>query len=165
MTFWTEMAVGDRRLWLVGGEAGLRAVQFAPRPEEGGARDDAHPLLAEAVRQMRAYFEGRLRVFDLPLELAGTPFQLRVWDHVRRIPYGKVRSYGEVAAAIGTPRAVRAVGGANGRNPVPIVVPCHRVIGSGGRLVGYGGGLEWKRFLLDLEAGRGRRTRTWMQLY
>jgi methylated-DNA-[protein]-cysteine S-methyltransferase len=105
------------------------------------------------VRQLTAYFEGRLREFDLALDPEGTPFQLRVWEELRRIPYGEVRSYSDVAAAIGQPKAVRAVGAANGSNPIPIVVPCHRVTGANGKLTGYGGGLPLKRYLLDLEAG------------
>ena len=100
---------------------------------------------------MRAYFAGKLRAFDLPLDLGGTPFQLRVWHELERIPYGETRSYLQIAAAIGAPKAVRAVGAANGANPIPIVVPCHRVIGSGGKLVGYGGGLPLKKRLLTLE--------------
>jgi O-6-methylguanine DNA methyltransferase len=93
-----------------------------------------------------------LRDFVLPLDLRGTLFQKRVWQELCRIPYGETRSYRFVADSIGVPKAVRAVGAANGRNPVPIVVPCHRVIGAGGSLVGYGGGLPMKKFLLDLEA-------------
>ena len=109
-------------------------------------------LLAEAVRQLHAYFAGELRDFDLPLELEGTDFQLRVWNALRTIGYGETRSYAEIAGAIGAPKAVRAVGAANGRNPVSIVVPCHRVIGANGRLTGYGGGLPLKKRLLDMEA-------------
>jgi methylated-DNA-[protein]-cysteine S-methyltransferase len=110
----------------------------------------------EAVRQLEAYFAGALRQFDLPLAPEGTPFQLRVWRALRDIPYGETTSYGEVARRIGKPAAVRAVGAANGRNPLAIVIPCHRVIGSNGRLVGYGGGLPMKAALLELER-RGAR--------
>jgi methylated-DNA-[protein]-cysteine S-methyltransferase len=102
---------------------------------------------------LQAYFAGDLRRFCLPLELAGTPFQKRVWAWLETIPYGETRSYRQVAEAIGLPQAVRAVGAANGANPAPIVIPCHRVIGAGGKLVGYGGGLELKRRLLSFEAG------------
>src|ERR1019366_8236286 len=97
------------------------------------------------------YFAGQLRRFDLPLDPLGTDFQMRVWRELERIPYGETRSYLQMATAIGSPRAVRAVGEANGANPIPIVVPCHRVIGAGGRLVGYGGGLPLKKRLLQLE--------------
>jgi O-6-methylguanine DNA methyltransferase len=114
-------------------------------------RPGKHAIAAEAERQLRAYFGGELRQFDLPLDLRGTDFQLRVWRELESIPYGETRSYSQIAAAIGAPQAVRAVGAANGANPIPIVVPCHRVIGSGGKLVGYGGGLPLKKRLLELE--------------
>ena len=107
--------------------------------------------LEHAVKQLTEYFDGRRRRFDLPVDLYGTPFQLRVWRELQSIPYGEVRSYKELARAIGAPKAVRAVGGANNKNPVPILVPCHRVIGSNGSLVGYGGGLSIKEYLLKLE--------------
>lgn len=108
-------------------------------------------VLAEASRQLMAYFDGRLRLFDLPLAPAGTPFQLAVWEALQTIPYGDTWSYTELAERIDRPAAVRAVGAANGQNPLPIVVPCHRVIGSNGKLVGFGGGLEMKRALLAIE--------------
>ncbi len=111
------------------------------------------PLLAEAAAQMAAYFDGKLRCFDLPLDLGGTDFQRRVWDQLLEIPYGETRTYAQLAAAIRHPAATRAVGGANGQNPVAIIVPCHRVIRTGGGLGGYGGGLDAKRALLDLERG------------
>ncbi|HLI83789.1 MAG TPA: methylated-DNA--[protein]-cysteine S-methyltransferase [Bryobacteraceae bacterium] len=114
---------------------------------------DSHPLLVEAARQLAAYFRGALHDFDLPLEMHGSAFQLGVWKHLLEIPYGQTRSYGELARALGAPKAVRAVGAANGANPIPIVVPCHRVIGSNGTLTGYGGGLPLKQRLLDLERG------------
>jgi methylated-DNA-[protein]-cysteine S-methyltransferase len=112
--------------------------------------DDAVPFV-EAKRQLAAYFRGDLEEFDLPLAPAGTEFQRRVWQELARIPYGATISYGELARRVGNPKAARAVGLANGRNPVPIVVPCHRVIGSDGRLSGYGGGLGRKEALLALE--------------
>ena len=107
--------------------------------------------LAEATRQFAAWFAGELHEFDLPLHPRGTPFQLAVWEGLRRIPYARTISYGELARAIGRPRAMRAVGAANGANPLSIVVPCHRVIGSNGSLTGYGGGLDAKRWLLAHE--------------
>ncbi len=112
---------------------------------------DANPLLTEAIRQLRAYFRGELREFTLPLEMQGTSFQKQVWRELLKIPYGETRSYADLATSIGVPKAVRAVGAANGANPIAIVIPCHRVIGSSGKLVGYGGGLELKRELLKLE--------------
>jgi methylated-DNA-[protein]-cysteine S-methyltransferase len=113
---------------------------------------DAAPF-AEAARQLAAYFAGKLTAFDLPLEPAGTEFQRGVWAALRTIPYGETWSYAQLADKVGNPSAVRAVGMANGRNPIALVIPCHRVIGSDGSLTGYGGGLDRKRFLLDLESG------------
>lgn len=113
-------------------------------------RDDA--ALAPVVVQMEAYFAGELTAFDLPIELRGTPFQQRVWATLQEIPYGETISYGELARRLGNPKASRAVGLANGRNPVAIVVPCHRVIGADGSLTGYGGGLDRKVWLLEHEA-------------
>ena len=108
--------------------------------------------LAEVTRQLREYFAGERREFDLPLRLSGTEFQVSVLEALQEIPYGETTSYGEIAKRIGRPKAVRAVGAANGRNPIPIVVPCHRVIGSTGDLTGFGGGLDTKEALLRLEA-------------
>jgi len=153
MLEWADIEVdGDLALRLLAAPAGIRAIWFDPN---GGPKDarrnDANPLLLEAARQLRAYFDGSLREFHLPLDMAGTAFQMRVWGELLAIPYGETRSYAGIAAAIDSPRAVRAVGAANGANPVPIVVPCHRVVGSGGKLVGYGGGLALKKRLLELE--------------
>jgi methylated-DNA-[protein]-cysteine S-methyltransferase len=124
---------------------------------DGAARDTGGPF--EAVReQLDAYFSGELETFDVPLALDGTDFQLRVWDQLTRIPFGETISYSELARRLGDPKLVRAVGLANGRNPVSIIVPCHRVIGADGSLVGYGGGLERKQWLLEHEAvASGRR--------
>jgi methylated-DNA-[protein]-cysteine S-methyltransferase len=108
-------------------------------------------VLAQAVRELDEYFAGTRREFEVELGLQGTPFQLAVWDALRAIPYGATASYGDIALAVGRPNAVRAVGQANGRNPLAIVVPCHRVIGSDHTLTGYGGGIDRKRFLLALE--------------
>ena len=110
------------------------------------------PLLRVAKQQLSEYFAGQRTVFDLPIKTAGTAFQQQVWQALKAIPYGETRSYKEIAAAIGNPKAVRAVGGANNKNPISIVIPCHRVIGSSGQLVGYGGGLDAKVFLLALES-------------
>jgi methylated-DNA-[protein]-cysteine S-methyltransferase len=125
--------------------------RHVPPIAEGCRRDDAaFPKVAD---QLAAYFAGELTEFDLAIELGGSPFQRRVWEALLDIPYGRTSSYGELAARIGKPGAARAVGLANGRNPIAIVVPCHRVIGASGTLTGYGGGLERKRHLLDLESG------------
>jgi methylated-DNA-[protein]-cysteine S-methyltransferase len=129
------------------------------RPGEevvGSAGKPAAEPFTTAADQLARYFAGQLTEFDLPLAPAGTRFQRAVWDALRQIPYGETWSYGQLASKIGNPAAVRAVGLANGRNPIALVVPCHRVIGADGSLTGYGGGLDRKRFLLDLEA-RGAR--------
>jgi len=144
---WMESPVG--RLLLAGDEKGLRKLLFAGNPEPGWREDPA--ALAEPVRQLRAYFAGELHNFELPLAPEGTPFQLRVWRELCRIPYGQTISYGELARRVGSPKASRAVGLANGANPISIIVPCHRVIGSNGKLTGYGGGLKNKEWLLGLE--------------
>ncbi|GLR10018.1 glycosyltransferase [Mixta theicola] len=124
----------------------LRRIRLTPVTE-----DPQHPLLLEAERQLNAYFNGELRQFTVPLDFTGTEFQKKVWQALVAIPYGETRSYAEIARAIGHPAAVRAVGAANGRNPVSIIAPCHRVIGSNGKLTGFAGGLEAKAFLLAIE--------------
>ncbi len=134
--------------------AGLRAVRFAvdgaaAEPEPAWTRDDS--ALAEPARQLAAYFDGRLRRFDLPLAPQGTAFQRSVWDLLATIPWGETTSYGAIAQALGKPGSARAVGAANGANPLPIVLPCHRVVGADGSLTGFGGGLEAKRWLLGHE--------------
>ncbi|MEV8589232.1 methylated-DNA--[protein]-cysteine S-methyltransferase [Streptomyces sp. NPDC051180] len=123
------------------------------RPSEETFGDPDPRPFGEAVRQLDAYFAGELTTFELPLKLIGTPFQLRVWERLLRIPYGETRTYGELAEELGSPGASRAVGLANGKNPVSIIVPCHRVIGAGGGLTGYGGGLDRKQRLLAFESG------------
>lgn len=152
MVAWTEFSfVDDLKLRLVASNSGLRAVQFLPFPLAGGTRSDAHELLLESARQLREYFARKRRVFEIPLDLQGTEFQKTVWRQLQEIPFGETRSYAQIAQAVGRPKAVRAVGAANGSNPAAIVVPCHRVIGSGGSLTGYGGGLPLKKRLLELE--------------
>ena len=141
---------------IVGGAAGIQGLSYAehrpaPDPARFGDRDDA--ALADASTQLLEYLAGERTAFDLALDPVGTPFQLRVWEALRAIPYGETRTYGWLAASIGQPTAVRAVGLANSRNPISIVVPCHRVVGASGALTGYAGGIECKRTLLDLESG------------
>jgi len=116
------------------------------------ADEPSDAVLDEAARQLAAYFAGDRHDFDVPLEPAGTPFQQRVWQALQQVEYGSTTSYGALAAELGKPNAARAVGAANGSNPIAIIIPCHRVIGAGGSLVGYGGGLERKRWLLNLES-------------
>lgn len=152
--YYTHMASPIGRLLLTGDDAGLTLIglpgdRYAREPAPDWRADTA-PFDA-ALDQLDAYFAGARTDFDLALAPRGTPFQHAVWDALRAIPYGATRSYGEIAEAIGRPTASRAVGAANGRNPLPIVVPCHRVIGSTGKLTGFGGGLETKAVLLALE--------------
>jgi methylated-DNA-[protein]-cysteine S-methyltransferase len=131
-------------------DAGICRVRFEGPVDAGNGGD---PLLAKAADQIRDYFAGRLTEFDLPLSIrGGTPFERAVWAGIAAIPYGEMRTYGQIAAGVGDRDAARAVGIACNRNPLPIVVPCHRVVGAGGKLVGFGGGLPRKRFLLELEA-------------
>ncbi|BFT31889.1 methylated-DNA--[protein]-cysteine S-methyltransferase [Alteromonas sp. D210916BOD_24] len=132
-------------------ERGVTAIGFVD------TIDEASPsaLTQEACAQLTAYFDRKLRQFDLPLAAQGTAFQLKVWHALQQIGYGQTASYLDVATAIGNPKSVRAVGSANGRNPIAIVVPCHRIIGSNRTLTGYAGGLERKQFLLNLEGAQG----------
>ena len=153
---WMQTPIG--RLLLISDKNGLRRLDFA----NGNSRPDpawhkSPDALKETILQLRAYFARELEEFDVPLAPEGTPFQKIVWRHLCEIPYGETISYGELARRIGIPKASRAVGLANGANPVPIIIPCHRVIGSNGKLTGYGGGLSVKEKLLALEAqGRTR---------
>lgn len=153
------------KLLLRADDSGLTAVYFEEHrgradgetwPADGPSSPDAHApaessVLAAAAAQLAAYFDGRLTAFDLPLSARGTPFQERVWAALRAIPYGQTISYAELARRVDAPRAVRAVGAANARNPLSIVVPCHRVIGANGALTGFGGGVDRKRWLLEHE--------------
>ena len=145
-------------LKLVGSDAGLAAVLWEdddPKRVRLEARieDPDHPILVEAERQLGEYFAGKRSTFTVKLDYQGTPFQKKVWNALLGIPFGETRTYGELAEQIGSPAAVRAVGAANGKNPIAILGPCHRVIGSTGRLTGFAGGLEAKAILLRLEGG------------
>ena len=128
----------------------LTGLHFGEHPQQGA--EGPTPLLEKAARQLEEYFAGQRKEFSLPLAPKGTEFQLRVWQALLQIPYGETRSYGELAAMVGNPKACRAVGGANHRNPLSILIPCHRVVGTGGSLTGYAGGLSVKEFLLKLES-------------
>lgn len=143
-----ESSIGD--LLLTSDGARITGLHMAPFHVDPAWSNDAAPLAA-AVQQLEAYFAGELKDFELDLAPAGTPFQLKVWDGLRTIPYGETISYAELARRIGNPRAVRAVGRANGANPIAVIVPCHRVIAADGTLGGYGGGLGRKETLLALE--------------
>jgi methylated-DNA-[protein]-cysteine S-methyltransferase len=150
-----ETPIGPMRLCARDGA--IVGAELPPLPAVPGAwaRADGDPLLRRAARQLAEYFDRRRTTFDLPLRLEGTPFQQRAWEALRAIPFGETRSYGQQARAIARPSAVRAVGGANARNPIAIIVPCHRVIGSDGSLTGYGGGMPTKRWLLEHERRAG----------
>jgi methylated-DNA-[protein]-cysteine S-methyltransferase len=160
----TEIESPVGRLLLAAEGAGLRRIEFLdstrparpardrPSPEGDSVESpESQGILTETIRQLSAYFSGELERFSLPLVLEGTPFQLEVWRRLGDIPYGETISYGELARRVLRPAASRAVGLANGANPIPIVIPCHRVIGRDGKLTGYGGGLPIKKKLLDLE--------------
>ena len=147
-------------LVLTASDTALKGVFFPIRrnrsaPEAGWVEDDgrgpAGALLARVRRQLTEYFEATRTSFDLPLDAAGSAFERRVWDLLRTVPYGATTSYGELARRLGDPRATRPVGAANGKNPIPIIVPCHRVVGARGELTGFGGGLDRKRWLLEHE--------------
>jgi methylated-DNA-[protein]-cysteine S-methyltransferase len=153
MMQWTFFDSPIGRLTLVADGAALAALHLPAHAETPPGQETPHdPLLSAARAQLAEYFAGQRRDFDLPLAPQGTAFQRAVWRELLHIPFGATASYGEVALRVGRPRAVRAVGGANGRNPIALIVPCHRVIGSNGTLTGYGGGLPTKRWLLAHEA-------------
>jgi methylated-DNA-[protein]-cysteine S-methyltransferase len=162
--WWSDVDTELGVFGLASSEQGLRALYLpdgSPSHEAAFQRtfrqddlrpDDGHNAVAE--RQLREYLAGERRVFELPLDPVGTPFQRQVWEALWEIPYGEVTTYGEIARRIGNPKSVRAVGAANGANPIAVILPCHRVIGSDGSLTGYGGGLPLKRKLLELEGVR-----------
>ena len=150
-----ETPIGELRIEAT--SRGVRRIDFhagASRAAKTAADPAAQSHLERAVRQLREYFAGKRNAFELDLDMAGTPHQLRVWQALLGIPYGRTLTYGEVAARLGKPRAARAVGRACATNPVPVVVPCHRVVGGDGALHGFGGGLWRKKVLLDLESRR-----------
>ncbi|HXO18078.1 MAG TPA: methylated-DNA--[protein]-cysteine S-methyltransferase [Candidatus Dormibacteraeota bacterium] len=145
-------------LKLLGSDRGLAAILWKTQKESripvlATTEDPGHPVLVEAERQLAEYFAGKRKKFDLKLDFVGTDFQKSVWAELLKIPFGETRTYGQIAKRLGNENAMRAVGAANGRNPIPIVAPCHRVIGASGSLVGFGGGLKTKAQLLDLERG------------
>jgi len=151
------------QLKLIATDKGLAAVLWEndkPNRVRFGTpvEDDQHPVLVQAEEQLAEYFAGRRKVFTVKLDPAGTDFQTRVWAALKTIPFGETRSYGEIARQIGNAKAVRAVGAANGRNPLSVIVPCHRVIGASGHLTGFAGGIEIKERLLALEANRRAET-------
>ncbi|MCP4180525.1 MAG: methylated-DNA--[protein]-cysteine S-methyltransferase [bacterium] len=154
--YYTSMDTKMGKLLIVGDEKGIRHVDFqgkrrALKIKEDWIEDKENQVLKNAVEQLAAYFEGTLEEFNLPLAPVGTQFQETVWKALAEIPYGKLASYKDIAEKIDNPKAARAIGGANNKNPISIIIPCHRVIGSNGYLVGYGGGLSVKQYLLNHE--------------
>lgn len=151
----TKMQTPVGEMILVANERGLSAIMWphdGKVPVEMGSEDDNHPVLKEAVKQLGEYFRKERKTFSIPLDMQGTRFHVKVWDALLTIPFGETRTYGQIAKQIGVPDAARAIGAAVHNNPISIVVPCHRVIGANGRLVGFGGGLQNKAILLRLEA-------------
>ena len=158
MITYTDIASPVGTLTVAATERGLCGLYFEEhrhfKGKEGWRHDPKHPIVQRAIKQLDEYFAGERSEFDLPLDLQGTPFQQTVWQQLLRIPHGETVSYGEHARAVGRPTAARAVGAAIGRNPVSIIVPCHRVVGSNGSLTDYAGGLERKQMLLELESSQ-----------
>lgn len=148
-TFFYDTDIGN--IQIVENGKSITGVYFHNQVNVKGVEVKETVLLKEAGKQLQEYFEGKRKNFNLPLEPIGTEFQRKVWKALQAIPYGETRSYGEIAKMIENPKAARAVGMANNRNPISIFIPCHRVIGSNGKLVGYGGGLDIKKYLLNLE--------------
>jgi methylated-DNA-[protein]-cysteine S-methyltransferase len=145
------------KLKLVASDKGLAGIFFRDDDSSLGplnplVEEPNHPMLLETERQLHEYFDGARKTFTVPLDFNGTEFQKKVWQTLLSIPFGETRSYGDIARQLGNPTASRAVGAANGRNPISIIAPCHRVIGASGKLTGYGGGLDVKEMLLALEA-------------
>lgn len=156
-TFFKKMASPTGDLTLIATDNGLRAVLWDyGDPERSGidrcTEKPDHPLLLETEKQLNEYFARKRKTFSLPLDFVGSDFQKQVWEALLTIPFGETRSYGDIARQIGNPDSVRAVGGAANKNPIPIIAPCHRMVGASGKLVGFGGGLENKALLLELEA-------------
>jgi methylated-DNA-[protein]-cysteine S-methyltransferase len=162
--YWTEIDSPIGKLLLVGTDSKLTHLGFqsGPKPMTIDPKwiENVEPF-AEVIRQLEAYFAGELMEFNVPLAPDGTAFQRDVWNALREIPYGETTSYGELARQIGNPKAARAVGAANGRNPIPVIVPCHRVIGSTGSMIGFGGGISIKEKLLALERRYGSAQLEW----
>ena len=163
----TKSPVG--RLKLIATDKGLAAILWEndnPKrvPLSPLVENETHPVLLAAERELEEYFAGKRTSFSVNLDPVGTDFQNKVWRALSEIPFGETRSYGEIAKEIGNPSAVRAVGAANGRNPLSIIVPCHRAIGASGKLTGFAGGLETKEFLLTLETGKDGKPRKWKSL-
>lgn len=159
MSYYTIAPSPLGEMTLQANDEGILGIWFTTqttRPDDLGQENANHSVLSLGLTQLDEYFSGKRTQFDLPIAAKGTAFQMQVWQALTTIPYGETWSYQELANAIGNPKAVRAVGLANGKNPVSIVVPCHRVIGKNGKLTGYAGGIERKRWLLEKESNQGR---------
>ena len=154
--FFKRIASPTGTLTLIASGKGLRAVLWNYDSHKSsidcGLEDPAHPVLLETEKQLNEYFAKQRKTFSLELDFVGSDFQIQVWEALLTIPFGETRTYGDIARQIGNPDSVRAVGGAANKNPIPIIAPCHRVVGANGKLVGFGGGLENKALLLELEA-------------
>ena len=164
---WMESPVG--KLKLVASDQGLAAILWendSPKRVPLGSlvEDDTHPILLEAESQLNEYFQGSRKTFSVHLDPSGTPFQRKVWEALVNIPFSETRSYGQLAAHVGNAKASRAVGAANGENPISIIVPCHRAIGASGKLTGFAGGLQAKEFLLTLENRKDGQPMKWKRL-
>lgn len=157
--YWTTMKSPVGELFIAGRDGKITNIFFGSPPEgfPGPIWEKSDKPFRDVKKQLGEYFKGKRQKFDVKLAPDGTPFQLAAWRQLRKIPYGKTISYGEQAKRMGNPKASRAVGGANGKNPISIIVPCHRVIGASGKLTGFGGGLPKKKKLLDLEGAKGFR--------
>ncbi|MDO5649433.1 MAG: methylated-DNA--[protein]-cysteine S-methyltransferase [Gallicola sp.] len=142
---------GERGKVYLGEKNGKIVLLSFDKEEIKGLKRERTPLLERGEKELLEYFKGERTSFDLPLEYQGTDFQVKVWKALEKIPYGETRTYQDIAEAVGSPKAFRAVGNANNKNPISILIPCHRVIGKSGKLVGYGGGLDWKEYLLGIE--------------
>ncbi len=164
---WIDSPVG--KLKLVASDEGLAAILWEndnPKRVRLSSliEDEAHPVLVETESQLNDYFEGKRKVFSIKLDPTGTSFQRKVWQALVEIPFSETRSYGQLAKQVGNAKASRAVGAANGKNPISIIVPCHRAIGASGKLTGFAGGLKRKEFLLILENGKDGQTKKWKPL-
>lgn len=151
MNYYTVYESPVGKLRIIENGVGITNIEFPENQRNIMAEEKETPLLKQAIRQLTEYFTGKRKDFDIPLHLNGTVFQMKAWSELRKIPYGETRTYRQIAEVTGNPKASRAIGLANNRNPIPFIIPCHRVIGSNGSLTGYAGGLETKKFLLDLE--------------
>jgi len=151
MNYYTAYESPVGKLRIIENGIGITHIEFPEIQKNIIAEEKETPLLTKTIKQLAEYFAGKRKDFDIPLHLNGTVFQMKAWSELRKIPYGETRTYQQIAEATGNRKASRAIGLANNRNPIPFIIPCHRVIGSNGSLTGYAGGLETKKFLLDLE--------------